>query len=696
MSIKYFFEFKGIDNVLNRCEIHTSESVLPKEIKGYVNPFILEYLDASKLDPIQGSQSTLGLISESIFQFIDLHTDNMQEFKIKFFRSGQLYWIGYLDSELYAENLSDYPPYPVEFSGADFNIMERLKFTDNVDKPYIDIVPMIGQLKRCFDKLGLPFLKLYIGCSTIPEAVPLLNNETVLHRMYIQSSNFYDEDGEPMSCREVLESILSPFGLMMVQRDGSVFIYDYNTVKTGGNMKSYDFATLAYTGDVSINYLLGDISMIGMTSTEGSFGFEGMINNVIITSSLYASGNVINYEVKETLLEKLYHTSEQKDYILKTYLECKPWVAESFLLYKSLVNDSTLIGASFKYTADSSYKKIMTFIGNDNYLIYTGGNFYINIKASAYINTKKNPFDESVNEADERTRIMRMYCNLILLDDADKPIMYYDNFLWKSEGWKNITGQTALQEARFILDFGDNSLATGRIANKWLINSKVIRNPISGKLLTILEEDFQKGIDISTPPSSGYIRLQMLYCLITDNETALPGFPQVFPKDKVVNMLINDTELSLVDADRKKASTDDYEFKSYINKKVISDYPNITLKCVSANEEKAPMGKANILKRANDQYELQLLFSRSGETNILERLLMRTIHSNFSNKNKLISANLKLGENPILRYVTYNSVLQSNGMYIIGAKIDFDEARITIKAVEFSSDTYKLSDIPYE
>ncbi len=262
MNIKYYHDFIGADDVVNRFEILQNSSTTPKLIKATNEPFCIEYFEVKKLEPVQGSLATLKLISESIFQYIDLHTDDMREYMIKFYRSGQLYWVGYLDSELYNENLTDSAPYTVEFSGADFNILERLKFRNESENAYTDIASFITQLKRCFDKLGLPFQKLYIGCSTTPEGVTMTTTQTALHVLYIQSSNFYDEDGEPMSCREVVESILKPFGLMMVQRDASVYIYDLNTVKSGGVMKCYNFDTLSYIGDTAVNVLLGYISEI--------------------------------------------------------------------------------------------------------------------------------------------------------------------------------------------------------------------------------------------------------------------------------------------------------------------------------------------------------------------------------------------------------------------------------------------------
>ena len=242
MNIAYYYEFRGLDNILNRVEILTGNDVNGKEVIGTGTPFVLEYTDVKKLEPIQGAGATIGIVSHEIFEFVSLHTDDMQEYMVKMYRDGKLYWMGWLDPELYEEQLSDYPPYPVEFTAADFNILERLKYKDENDSNYTDIVSLTEHLKRCLAKLGLPFDRICIGCSTTAEGIELSENETVLDKLYVMSANFYDEDDEPMSCREVVESILRPFGMMMVQRDGNLYIYDLNTIWDGLSMKCYNYS----------------------------------------------------------------------------------------------------------------------------------------------------------------------------------------------------------------------------------------------------------------------------------------------------------------------------------------------------------------------------------------------------------------------------------------------------------------------
>lgn len=684
MNIKYYHDFIGADDVVNRFEILQNSSTTPKQIEASPEVFSLEYLEVKKLEPVQGSQATLHLISESNFQFLDLHTDDMQGYMIKFYRAGELYWIGYLDSELYNENLTDCAPYPVEFSGADFNIWERLKFRDENEKTYNDIASFLTQLKRCFNKLGLPFQKLYIGCSTIPEGVAMNTTETALHALYIQSANFYDEDKEPMSCREVVESILQPLGLMMVQRDASVYIYDLNTIKSGGVMKCYNFDTLSYIGDTAVNVLLGDIGEIGTMSTDASLSFEEMINNVTITCSLYGQADVVDVSVKEANLSDLKSESESNVLIKRFYSKCTDWNAPEYVFYKSKETNSTLLGAKLTYSGGTE-KNNFVFQNVNAYMASQRNDIYLCLKCNAYVNTKNNPLDsnEKVN-APESSRRMIIYCKVLLTFNG-QDLMYYNGVQWKD------IQQGKDPEYTTLVFLNSGNWKDSRILNTWLTNSNVywpgmtIPNTIIDR-----EKDFQAGRKIPLPPKSGCIKVIIDYAKIDENS----DLPNIF-KD-VKDLLIDKVSLTFEDADGKGISTDDYEFNSYINKKVKADYEEVTLKCISANEDKLPVGKANILRKVDDHYEYQTAYTRAGQTNILERLLMCTIHSNFTTKNKVISVDIKMTDNPALRYVTYKNVLQSDGMYITGAMLDFSNAKTTIKAVEFSADVDKLSDIPYE
>lgn len=714
MNIKYWYEFKGLDEVLNRVEILTQNSTTTKEIKGAATPFVLEYIKADKLEPVQGSQTTLRMISQLIFQFIDLHTDDMQEYVIKFYRGGRLYWIGFLDSELYNEQLTDYPPYVVEFSGADFNILKRLKYRDAVENAYTDIAPLITHLKRCFDALGLPFNKLYIGCTTEVNGVTTSAGETPLHVLHMMSSNFYDEDNEPMTCREVVESILRPFGLMMAQKDTNVYIYDYNTIKQGLPMKRYDFSTWAYEVEETVNFNLGNLSDIGFMSTDSSYGFEEMINNVKITSSLYGKATQAEAEIEEDKLSDKVGAVQKEGYVLDTYKEAENIVnvgSIDYLVYKKDGSNNTLKGASMAYDYNPASLRTICKISSADMVSPSSGNYFLNVKVQTYINTRTNPFDtEEKSKVDQRSVAIRLYCNLYVVDEKDKPLLYYNNTTEVIPGWKPAS-DGRIEQGKFCLMYYNNTTESPgsdpspEILDKWMTNVNQFDTKSSYPFLWIgiVEKYNGDGVDIglatlvdgSVTGVVGRVVFEVTNKCLIDNPGIMSGFDP-FPKENVTNILLNNFSLNLRGVNKKAIPTDDYEFKSYVNKKVATDFEDITLKCISANEEEAPVGKANMLAKTGNTYKLQLSFTRAGQTDILERLLMCTIHSNYSQKNVKISSTIALTANPILTYCTYENVIQSDGMIITGARIDFYDALATITAVGYSDDVAKLSSIPYD
>lgn len=79
MNRKYHNEFKGIDGALNRIDILSKNEQIDQLVKTTGTPFLLQYQDTNKLTPIQGAQATIELVSETNFQFKDLHTDDMQD-----------------------------------------------------------------------------------------------------------------------------------------------------------------------------------------------------------------------------------------------------------------------------------------------------------------------------------------------------------------------------------------------------------------------------------------------------------------------------------------------------------------------------------------------------------------------------------------------------------------------------------------
>jgi len=90
-NIKYYYTFKSISNDSYKVEILTTDAVIPVEILGASPPLELEYPVANKLDVIRSAGATLNLISETLFQYFDLNTDDMQKYKVIIYKNDSEY-----------------------------------------------------------------------------------------------------------------------------------------------------------------------------------------------------------------------------------------------------------------------------------------------------------------------------------------------------------------------------------------------------------------------------------------------------------------------------------------------------------------------------------------------------------------------------------------------------------------------------
>lgn len=704
MNIKYYNEFRGLDNTLYRIEILTNESATAEEIQTSAEPFVLKYAETRKLTPVQTAQANMELVSHENFQFTDLHTDNMQGYLIKFYRGGKLYWLGWLDPELYNERLSSSHPYYVSFSASDFNVLERLKYLDSSGNRFTGVPTLIQQLKRCFDSLSLPFSKLYIGCSTGTPSLTIASSETVLHVVHMMDDNFYDEDEKPMSCREVVESILQPFALMMVQKDGNVYIYDYNTLYSGNPMKRYDFATLAYEGEETVSFDYGDITEIGTMSTDGDYGFEEMYNNVTITSSIYADDmSSVEASVSEENVSTKVASETGEFYVHCDDVENMDVTLGQFAIFyeggkfiTSVGAPNTVAGCYLPYYKEPvdyvDAKPVFRVEMPSMWLRYsnaltgespTKSDYFINVKMSAYPGTTYDFISEKP-EIDTHVGVLRLHCNLYFVDDDDNILWYYDNTSGMG-GWVSIISGT-IPNGRCVLWFSQEDTSQN-ICDQWTTNGN-IWNPIDKLNNYKIAAQLGEGLFIG-----GYVGGRLVL-EVTNKVRLVDAIDEVWVYVDVKYVLLNDIKLSIVDKNGKEISTDDYEFRSYVNKNVEQDYENIELKCISANEDNAPIGRANMLsgERTLDPVNK---FTRAGQTDILERLLMCTIHSNYTKKNEKFAVDTKIIGNPMMSHISYSNVLQ--GSYLVsGCSLNFIRNTVTINAVGYSNDYAKLTDITYD
>lgn len=268
--LRYRGEFLSRAGLIWRIEIHQEADrafpTIEKLIFEANEALVIDWEAAEKEAPVCGSTATIRLESPGDRSYVDLYTIAPGRIALSVYRNNVLYWKGLLDPEFYEEPYEREAHYPVSLTFSDFGILDRLNY--NLTGPQTLRAIIIDALSRA----GLYSDNLLVNTSTViastGEAIVTLSELTV------QSANFYDEDGEPSTLREVMEGILQPLGLKIIQKAGGIHVYDLNAL--------YHKAAheVVWSGDCS------------------TYSVDKVFNNIKLTFSPYAKTDITSDEVK--------------------------------------------------------------------------------------------------------------------------------------------------------------------------------------------------------------------------------------------------------------------------------------------------------------------------------------------------------------------------------------------------------------
>lgn len=106
-----------------------------------------------------------------------------------------------------------------------------------------------------------------------------------LTALSVDCANFYDEDGEPQTCLEVLKAVLQPFAMRIIQRGGDFHIYDYTQMLN-------EYAVDILEGNVNVYWEADD-----QTLSMGK-----VYNKVTVTLSQYVETNLLDGTIDTDIL----------------------------------------------------------------------------------------------------------------------------------------------------------------------------------------------------------------------------------------------------------------------------------------------------------------------------------------------------------------------------------------------------------
>ncbi len=170
--------------------------------------------------PIKASEATINILCKENFHYLSLFTSDPRQFRVSIYRSGALYWRGFVTADLYSETFTA-PPYTVTIKAVDgFNLLESYIFKDLMSIGTSGRLSLWNLTTRCLD-----LLELDIEVSDWLDLYGEGMNESVspLRQTYIDLERLYYVYEEP-TYRDILELCLLPFAGQIFQSSGALHI----------------------------------------------------------------------------------------------------------------------------------------------------------------------------------------------------------------------------------------------------------------------------------------------------------------------------------------------------------------------------------------------------------------------------------------------------------------------------------------
>ena len=498
----------------------------------YETPVSIEWAEVDKLEPVMSSAATLMVVSETDRQFVNLYTTQAGSTRLDIYRNNKLYWSGMLDPEIYEEPFSRERDYEVSLTFSDFALLDRIAFeqTGTNNRQRIKLRTVLDMaMKQSGINTGADW-QTHISTTTSAGA-------SLLDGVYVSEDNFFDEDGEPMTLREVLEGVLRPFGLQMVQKDGRINLYDLHALSEGLQPRR-------------VRWCLSDSAL----------GVDKTYNNCELTYSPYMSSNLVDASIEPGTIKDTACTTHRVnvDYSDQNYpgfdmllhplslKQRKFRVLDAFNLtkffkIKPIFSGDSEAGVAVVFDTRTGHKTYaqqcsrilnaglpsVTIEMHDRPYVFVDpalrGNYLLNLKIEALVDVRYNPFEDASKDNEEgwwkdfqkRCHYGYIPFRLVLRDDQGRALYHYDNstvvntpllsFMVYTTGRKWEPGEGTWGNAyAAYYDKEDRSKKAGW--GGWKTN-----RPIMGYTL-LLPSIFDKMFDgeyIPMPPTSGWLELSI-------------------------------------------------------------------------------------------------------------------------------------------------------------------------------------------
>lgn len=244
-KVKYITSYKRLSN--NTTTITISEKNYTgstSTLVADVNPLEIETTGdiENVYTPTQGSGAIINLLVTPL-TLTSLFTTDQQKYIVKIYNGttgGTLQWQGFVNTGIYQEDysLGGNQLTPVQLTCNDgMSLLDDLSYkVSETGTTYQGCVTISEVLRNIFSKINITFT----GIRTSSDLLVTAGVTNLFTGLFVNNENYLNENGIAMSCREVLNTIFQPLGLVVTLRADKIFIIDPINLHDTSKGKSYN------------------------------------------------------------------------------------------------------------------------------------------------------------------------------------------------------------------------------------------------------------------------------------------------------------------------------------------------------------------------------------------------------------------------------------------------------------------------
>lgn len=289
----YFMDFEGALHSVSFITNPRSDTYGDIRLAGD-SPVIVSYSESDKLyDPIRTSTCTVKVVSSHYLMNLYSGKAHGTQVIVKNEDRNIIEWCGYLQPNLYNQGFVNCLE-EIEFEASDcLSTLQYLKYEYYYNG---NNQPMIVSFKNIIDSIAdksklinnYRFTQKLVSNSDVSKIFDFKD-------FYISENNFYSEEGEPWTYKEVLEEICKYFGYVCFQWNDSIYFIDYDQYQSNKSMVGYLYAKA--DGWRNKNYRTisspNSITEKSIRGTGADISLDDVFNKVSVKCNYYNVENVI-------------------------------------------------------------------------------------------------------------------------------------------------------------------------------------------------------------------------------------------------------------------------------------------------------------------------------------------------------------------------------------------------------------------